>query len=183
MARRSQISGRLLAVLDPQRQRHQVRKPVAVASVAVALALVLPAASVSFAPKTQPAIVPLDARTAILRAEASWRAALRSRDAAAMARFYTSDALVVLPHTYPAHGHRGVSDVLQHLMDQGAVDVDVQPVEMYSVGEMVCEAGRATFWRSGGGVSLNVQFMALWKKEDGEWRIHRDFGAPQGEKR
>lgn len=183
MARRSQISGRLLAVLDPKRQRHNVRKPVVVAGAAVALALVLPAASLTFAPKAPPAIGIEDARTSILAAEASWRAALRSRDAAAMGRFYTSDALLVLPDTYPARGRRGASDVLQRLIGQGVVDVDLQAVEIYPVGQMLCEAGRATFWRSGGGVGLNVQFMTLWKKENGEWRIHRNFGAPQGEQR
>jgi len=182
MARRSQISGRLLAVLDPQRQRHGVRKPAIVAGAAVALALVLPAASLSFAPKTPPSIQIEDARTSILAAEASWRAALRNGDAAAMAHFYTSDALLVLPNAYPARGRRGVSDVLQRLIGQGVVDVDLQPVELYPVGEMLCEAGWATFWRSGGGVGLNVRYMTLWKKENGEWRIHRNFGAPQGEK-
>jgi uncharacterized protein (TIGR02246 family) len=137
----------------------------------------------SFGPKTLPAPGIDDARASILAAEASWRAALRSRDAAAMARFYTNDALLVLPDTYPVRGRRGVSDTLQRLIGQGVIDVDLQAVEMYPVGEMVCEAGRATFWRSGGGVSLNVQFMTLWKKEDGEWRIHRNLGAPQGEQR
>jgi len=183
MARRSQISGRLLAVLDPKRQRHGVRKPVVVAGAAVALALVLPTASLSFAPKPLSAIDIADTRTSILTAEASWRAALRNGDAAAMARFYTSDALLVLPNAHPARGRRGVSDVLQTLIGQGVVDVDLQAVEMYPVGEMLCEAGRATFWRSGGGVGLNVQYMTLWKKENGEWRIHRNFGAPQGEQR
>jgi uncharacterized protein (TIGR02246 family) len=182
MARRSQISGRLLAVLDPKRRRYGVSGPAVVAGAAVALALVLPAASLSFAPRTPPAIAIEDARTSILAAEASWRAALRSHDAAAMARSYTSDALLVPPNAYPARGRRAVSDVLRTLIAQGVVDVDLQPVEMYPVGEMVCEAGRATFWLSAG-VGLNVQYMTLWKKEDGEWRIHRDFGAPQGEQR
>ncbi len=183
MARRSQISGRLLAVLDPKRQRHGVRKRVVVAGAAVALALVLPAASLSFVPKTPRAVGIEDARASILTAEASWRDALRSRDAAAMARFYTSDALLVLPDTSPARGRRGASDLMERLIGRGVVDVDVQATEMYPVGETICEAGRETFWRSGGGVSLNVQFMTLWKKEDGEWRIHRNFGAPQGERR
>ncbi len=185
MARRSQISGRLLAVLDPEQRRQQARKPAVVAGMAVALALMVPAASLSFSPLARPvARFDLqDAQKAVLAAEASWRAAFRSRDASAIGRFYTSDALVVIPHLYPARGRRGASDVVQYLLDQGVVDVDIQPVEMYAVGEMICEAGRATFWRAGGGVHGNLRFMTLWKKEDGEWRIHRDFGAPQGDQR
>jgi ketosteroid isomerase-like protein len=48
---------------------------------------------------------------------------------------------------------------------------------MYPVGDMVCELGTAESFTSSGKALSTNRYMTLWKKEDGKWRVHRDFLA------
>ena len=66
---------------------------------------------------------------------------------------------------------------MQHMLDQGIVDLQVRTAELYPVGSEVCELGRLTFLTSHG-VAAELRFMTLWKKENGQWRIYRDYATP-----
>jgi beta-lactamase regulating signal transducer with metallopeptidase domain/ketosteroid isomerase-like protein len=188
MARRSQISGRLLAILDPLRRRQPVRRPAVAVAVLASLGLILPAASISFvrapgavaalAVDTAPGpIVPAEPRSEIDQARAGWRGALRGRDAARMAGFYTSDARIVDSMGFPVSGRSAVAASLQRVIDSGVTDITVESLELHPVGEMFCQVGRASIWRDSGGAQAGLRFMTLWKREEGRWRIHRELST------
>jgi len=45
------------------------------------------------------------------------------------------------------------------------------------VGAMICELGTSDALTASGHVLSRSRYMTLWKKEDGKWRVHRDFLA------
>jgi uncharacterized protein (TIGR02246 family) len=184
MARRSQISGRLLAVLDPARRRHGVGRPALIAAVLLCLGAVLPTAALNFrqAPSplagAEPAVrpVPEAAKAAIVALETAWREALKRGDIETMARLYTRDAVVVASTGQTFHGHPGVMEALRLFVAEDVRDVTLEPLEIYPLDGMICEVGRATMWRASGGAA-GIRFMSLWKQENGVWRIHRDYAT------
>jgi TonB family protein len=86
MARRSQLEGRLLAILDSRRRRAALRRPVALAAAALTLAVLLPFAAV----RAQEAVPssPAELKQSVERAQAQGDAAALDRFAEALARTY-----------------------------------------------------------------------------------------------
>jgi bla regulator protein BlaR1 len=201
MARRSQVSERLLAVLDPALPRYGATRLAVAAATLVALVLVVPLAAVVPVPVAMaspepagqaapappatpaasaqaPAAVNLEeARRGVTSAQAAMRAAIRRGDAAASAALYTQDAVAVAPGVLPMRGRRAIQDGLQHMLDQGIVDIEVHRAELLVVGDKVFESGRVTF-RTSSGTAATLQFMTLWKRENGQWRGFRDYATP-----
>lgn len=190
MARRSQVSERLLAVLDPALPRYGAPRlavwagAVAGLTLLVPLAAVVPvpgaAATAAAAPVRVGRVAPADleeAGLAVTAGENAMRAAIRRGDAAAMAAVYAEDAIAVAPDVLPMRGRRAIQDGAQHMLEQGVTDIEFQRAELFQVGDKVCERGRVRFSRSGG-AEVSLQFMTLWKREAGEWRILRDYATP-----
>jgi beta-lactamase regulating signal transducer with metallopeptidase domain/ketosteroid isomerase-like protein len=202
MARRTQVSERLLAVLDPALPRHGATRLSVIASALAAFVIVVPlaavipvpaidaATTVVATPATRPAPAasshlapapePADmeqARLGVTAAQKAMREAIRRGDAAAAAAVYGEDAVAVAPDVLPIRGRRAIEDALQNMLDKGVIDLEVHRAEMFPVGDKVCELGRATFSISGGG-TVTMRFMTLWRREHGGWRILRDYATP-----
>ena len=190
MARRSQISGRLLAVLDPGRSRQGLGRRVALAAalagagLVVPLAVLQPVAAIHAAPAPEPqaAVAPAtgigsDDFKAIAAVYDEWKSAVSRRDARAFSLLYTADGMVVTPASPSVRGRQALEELNQYYFDFGVASIEVHTQEMYPVGDMICELGTAeAFTASGKALSFN-RYMTLWKKEEGKWRVHRDFLA------
>lgn len=207
MARRSQISGRLLAILDPDVQRGAVRRHAVAVSAVLAVVALVPLGGATLVataesrhsaraplespapepptpepPTTSPSSGPqaqdLASARSLLRArERDFAAALERRDLDALAGFYTADARVTGPSVPMAVGRGSVRSLLQHLVDAGVERVEFEADEVYSVGDLLCETGTARLTRASGMPVVETRHITLWKYEDGTWRIHRDWAA------
>src|SRR5262249_55581132 len=148
MARRSQVSSRLLDVLDPTRQRGAVGPKVVLAT-AVACAVVLfPLASL--APRldavntnqTGPAATaPMP--TIVARND-EFMDAVRRRDTKAIAELYTSDAMMVNQGHPPVRGRQAVRARYEWAIDHGMDDAEIRVQEVHAVGDMIFDVGRGT---------------------------------------
>ena len=205
MARRSQISGRLLAVLDPHLDRAAVGRRAVLAarssahcsrccrwraltleSASAAVPLVAPGRAIAPERAVTPARASAErrARSTCRRPGASCACARtptrrrwRGATLQALADFYTADAQVAAP-LYPiAYGRQGVRGLLQHLVDMGLTAVELEGRELFPVGDLLCETGTARFTNASGGTVAANRFITLWKNEDGRWRIHREWAS------
>ena len=190
MARRSQISGRLLAVLDPGRSRQGLGRRIALVAALAGAGLVLPLAVLqpvaaihaAAAPEPQvaaantPGAGPEDFK-AIAAVYDEWKSAVRRRDAHAISLLYTADGMVVNQGSPSTRGRQSVAELNQFYFDFGLASVEVHTEEMYAVGETICELGTAQAFTNSGRVLSANRYMTLWKKEDGKWRVHRDYIA------
>ncbi len=202
MARRSQIAGRLLAVLDPHLDRGGIGRRSVLLGTALTLLVLLPLASATPAGST-PATAGLAGTApgasslatavasrrrvrpsdleAIARAlrerEGEYAAALARHDLDALAGLYTADAQIAAPYIPTAHGREGVRGILQRLVDADITRVSVDTRELYPVGELVCQVGSVHLAHESGVPVTVDRFMTLWKNEDGAWRIHREWAS------
>ena len=200
MARRSQISGRLLAVLDPDRSRRAIgRREVITAAlgcvlVVAPLAMVRPAraipspvsgeqvgagaAALAATPQgTNAPATALEDFKAIGAVYGEWKNAVVRRDAHAIGELYTADATLVTQDRPEVTGRQAITQLYQSYLDFGLATIEVNPREMYTVGAMICELGTSDALTASGHVLSRSRYMTLWKKEDGKWRVHRDFLA------
>jgi len=178
MARRSQISGRLLAVLDPDRSRQRLGRRVALSAALAGAGLILPLAvlqpvpAIHAAAAAEPQVagtdtsgVGLDDFKAIGAVNDEWKSAVRQRDAHAVSLLYTADGMVVTPARPSVRGRQALADLYQYYFDNGLAGIEVHPREMFTVGDMICELGTAEGLTSSGTVLATSRYMTLWKKE------------------
>ena len=199
MARRSQISGRLLASSTRTSTAARVGRSRPLAGAALALLLRAcrsaarrssrPAATTrpgelgarALTPQATPAEVGPDVDLERIGRELRARkrdyaAALARRDLEALAGFYTRMLQVAAPSLPDRRRRGGVRSLLQHLVDAGVSGVELGAAELYPVGELVCETGRRAY-AGAPARRRRDRYMTLWKNEDGTWRIHRDLGG------
>ena len=60
----------------------------------------------------------------------------------------------------------------------GLKDVRLDTLDLELAGDTGCEVGEATITHGGG--TAVVKFVVVWKKTDGQWRLHRDIWNAKG---
>jgi len=187
MAHRSQISGRLLAILDPDRRRGVPRRGWVLLTGLVLLVMASALTSITAA-GLDPAAEYMSERdgrspeTMTLddfkeaRGEMSERMmdAYHSDDPRAFAREYALDAKLY-SYTLPtAEGRREIADINED-WESGVADIELIDIEFYQVGDHFCVVGKLRGLDRAGDVMGSSRFMSLYKYEDGRWRIYREI--------
>ena len=90
---------------------------------------------------------------------------------------YTEDAKFYPPNGGMLSGHEGISKAISGILSSGVV-VMIEPKEVEKLGNAVYDYGVANVSNMEG-EKLGIQrYMVIWKKENGEWKIYRDFIKP-----
>ncbi|MCP4573640.1 MAG: DUF4440 domain-containing protein [bacterium] len=188
MARSSQMSGRLLAVLDTTRRRRAPGRTAVIAAGLLLFLVAAPLAAVQTAEGTssrrddaggdtdRPREIDLaDFEKAWTRLGERMIEAAKDRDASALASCYTSDAKLYSPGRRTLHGRDEVEDNAATFWSTPVADFEITGTEFHKVGDMVCCLGRVRALDRHGDVMGTNRFMSLYRWENGRWRIHRDI--------
>jgi uncharacterized protein (TIGR02246 family) len=100
--------------------------------------------------------------------------AVQRRDLERMASVYTANAIALPPGGPIVQGRENIKRLWGSALEEmGVKSVKIETVDLQLVGDLACEVGRATLGLPAGPSS--VKFVVVWKKEDGQWRVHRDI--------
>jgi len=188
MARRSQMSGRLLAVLDPDRRRREPRRGFVVATSALVLLLALSLAALDAA-GLEPDSADFASEQTMTAADVdldefkkAWHElgrrmieAVRDRDAASLADSYTRRSRLYAHGLPTIYGRDEVEENAPTFWTAPVWDVEFKDMEFYQVGDKVCVVGGIRAFDRRGELLGSSRFMSLYKFERGSWRIHRDI--------
>lgn len=99
---------------------------------------------------------------------------LQEGNAEGVAAHYTEDAKFYPPNGGVATGKQEISSVFNGFIQQGIhVELEVKELEVF--GDVAYEYGIATVKNQQGNNLGQNEYVVLWKKEQGDWKIHRDF--------
>jgi uncharacterized protein (TIGR02246 family) len=115
-----------------------------------------------------------DAGAAIAAATAQFIEAFTRQDAAACARLYTEQGATLPPGADIAHGREAIQAVWQEAFDAGLTGFQVDSLEVESAGDLAYEVERYAMY-AGDEIADEGKYLLIWKREGGEWRIHRDM--------
>jgi uncharacterized protein (TIGR02246 family) len=139
-----------------------------ISTVPLTVAVVVLAGMASAAP-------PEDVRAAIEAGNKAFSAAVARGDAAAVATLYTSTAEVLPPGGEIARGREAIQKAFQGALDAGMRDLPLTALEVEAHGDTATEVG-TWVWRGKDGATLDHgKYIVIWKKEGGQWRLHRDI--------
>jgi uncharacterized protein (TIGR02246 family) len=116
-----------------------------------------------------------DARPAIEAANRKVEAAWAKGDAAAMAALYTSTAVIMPSHAPSVSGAEAVAAFWKSGLASAQPPLKLTTTEVTTHGDTAHETGTWVMTAPDGKVIEKGNYIVIWKKEGGEWKLHRDI--------
>jgi uncharacterized protein (TIGR02246 family) len=105
--------------------------------------------------------------------------AARKSDIDRLASLYTPDAMALPPDGPVVKGRENIKHMWASAIKQmGLTDVRLETLDLEIAGDAAFEVGEATLSleaEPGKRQTAVVKFVVVWKKVDGQWRLHRDI--------
>lgn len=112
---------------------------------------------------------------AILAAEKVFMAAYARADAPGLAALYTGDGQIMPPNSDVVTGKQGLEALFRSFWEAGDAVIKLETVEAEGFGETAYEVGKYTLSGKGGKVSDRGKYIVIWRKQGGQWKLHRDM--------
>ncbi len=116
-----------------------------------------------------------EVRAAIAQGSQHFMETFRRQDAAGMGALYTEDGQALPPGGDIAHGQAAIGAVWQGVFDAGLKEAHLETREVEGFDDTAYEVGAYTLLRAGGQVADRGKYIVIWKRVDGQWRLHRDI--------
>lgn len=101
------------------------------------------------------------------------------RNIDALDQVYTQDARILPPGAEMVSGRANIKKFWKSAIDSmGVKAVKLQTVDFEPVGDKGFEIGRATLEFAAGTPPVDVKYVVLWRRENGEWKWHVDMWSP-----
>ena len=117
----------------------------------------------------------LKVRNEIASANENFMTAFSQGDAAALAALYTENGQVLPPNSEFVTGKEAIQTFGKTLIDMGIKEVNLEIIEVDGHGNTAIEISKYTLKGEGGQVLDKGKLIVIWKKENGQWKIHRDI--------
>ena len=128
----------------------------------------------AMATKTDPATL----KAEIQERETEWAKADNARDVAALAAFYSEDAVSLANNAPMLVGNAAIKKDMEASIAKRpkGVTTSYDVMDVFGGGEYVTEVGKTTRKDSTGKVTTTGKYMAIWEKRGGKWVCIRDIG-------
>ena len=111
----------------------------------------------------------------IAAANDEFMAAFKRGDAAGLAALYTEDGQVLPPNAGFVTGQQAIQGFWQVLFDMGIKEAKMEIVEVEKHGDTIMEVSKFKLMAEGGQVLDQGKYIVIWKKDAGQWKLHRDI--------
>ncbi len=116
-----------------------------------------------------------DTKTAIEAGTKGFQAAYNRHDSKGVAGFYSSTAEAFPPGGEIVKGRDALAKLWQGVLDSGIASADLKTTEVHSDGNLAYEVGTYALKTKDGTVADRGKYCAVWLKEGGQWKLHRDI--------
>ena len=124
---------------------------------------------------TQPQVDPAQLMTEIEAANAKFMELFSAGDAAGLAALYTEDGMILPPNSDFVKGTEAIQGFWQAVFDMGVASAKLKCVEVEGCGDTAIEVSQFKMLGSDEQVLDYGKYIVIWKKVDGEWKLHRDI--------
>lgn len=114
-------------------------------------------------------------RSAIEANNRRFVAAAAKADAAAVAELYTATARVFPPNSDVVQGRGAIQGLWKSVFDSGTTDVTLTTTDVESQGDLAYESGTYEMKLKDGKTADRGKYIVVWKRDSGQWKLHRDI--------
>jgi uncharacterized protein (TIGR02246 family) len=99
---------------------------------------------------------------------------LNKGDATGLANCYTTDALLMMPNAPSIKGRSNIQAAMLEFIKSDATKMSVQINNVWGEEDALISEGTMTFSTQAGKLVDQCKYIAVYKKEDGRWKMFRD---------
>lgn len=114
-------------------------------------------------------------RDAIVAANEIFVNTFNKGDAAGLAALYTEEGQLLPPNAETMVGHQAIQAFWQGAMDMGIKSAQIETGEVDAHGDTAIEVSKFKLYGAEGQVLDKGKFIVIWKRENGQWKLHRDI--------
>jgi len=114
-------------------------------------------------------------RDAIAAANETFMALFGAGDAAGVAALYTASGQLLPPNAGFMVGREAIQAFWQGAMDMGIATAKIETLEVEGHGDTAIEVSTYTLHAQDGTELDAGKFIVVWKRVEGEWKLHRDI--------
>ena len=118
---------------------------------------------------------PSSVREMIAAANREFVTAYNGGNAAGVAALYTEDGQLLPPNADVMAGKEAIQAFWQGAMDMGIASAQLEIVQVEDHGDTATEVSRYTLCGADGQVLDQGKYIVIWKREKGQWKLHRDI--------
>lgn len=115
------------------------------------------------------------AKTEIESANKMFMEALGKGDSVGVANLYTEDAKFMGPNGPAVVGRANIQSVISGFIKGGVTKLELTATEVWGDENFIGEEGVMTLSTTDGKPVDKGKYIVLWKKESGQWKLHRDM--------
>ena len=116
-----------------------------------------------------------DVRAAVEENNRRWAEALSRGDAAGIAALYSSSAQLLPANGNVVRGQQEIEKFWHGAISSGFNAVALTTLEVESCGDTAYEVGKYAVPGEGGKVLDTGDYVVIFKREKGQWKLHRDI--------
>jgi ketosteroid isomerase-like protein len=124
--------------------------------------------------ESQPAFDLAAARKEIDSANRDFMNLVSKGDSVALANYYTMDAKMMQPNQPAVIGRKNIQTAIANLVN-GGIKLDLTTLDVWGDESILAEEGTLIVATKDGKQLDKGKYIVLWKKEDGKWKLFRDF--------
>ncbi len=121
-----------------------------------------------------------DIKAQIEAANAKFVQIFEAGDAAGVAARYTKDGQVLAPGSDTVSGTAAIEAFWKAGMQAGVPKLTLTTLEAEQHGDTAIEVGRAGIFDAQGNQLDASKYIVIWKRVNGEWKLHRDIFNAMG---
>ena len=95
-------------------------------------------------------------------------------DSVGIANLYTKDAKLMFANAPAVVGRAAIQSVFSGIVNSPVTSVNFETIEVFGTEDLLAEVGKITIYIKDK-VIAEEKSIALWKKEDGKWKMFRDI--------
>ncbi len=116
-----------------------------------------------------------DIHDAIMAGNGRFMDAFSRGDAEGLASLYTDEGQVLSTGNDVITGKAGIQEFWQALVEMGIKSAKLETLELNEYTDTAVEVGKYTLGGEDGQVLDRGKYIVIWKREDGQWKLHRDI--------
>jgi uncharacterized protein (TIGR02246 family) len=114
-------------------------------------------------------------RQEIEAANEVFMATFRDSDASGLAALYTENAQLMPPNADFQTGKPAIRAFWEAAIDTGLKEAELETLEVEPHGDTAIEVGKYRLYVEEGQQVDTGKYIVIWKRQDGEWRLHKDI--------
>jgi len=116
-----------------------------------------------------------DIKKIITEQNETFMATYNKGDHEGMKNLYTEDGQILPPNGKVIIGKQGIGEFWKGAMDMGIKTLEMHTDEVELFEDTAIEVSQATLLAEENHVIDEIKYIVIWKRQDGNWKIHRDM--------